>query len=146
MLNTIWSSSGGTLNARSLFFIVMMFASPLLRFIGPAHVLPPWLGHWSKRNIQAMGGNGQYKQEILLFGLADWVMGKWRAAVDQQRDQSATTRDRLFVTISLVRDSIRSIVYVRLAPCAHTPDSPNLRGFATSPNSVYWHWALSPPL
>lgn len=94
----------------------MMFASPLLGFIEPGRASPTWLLRWTKRDIQEMGTNGQYKQEILLFGLADWVMGKWRVAVDQQREQSTTTRDRLFLTVSLVRDSIRTIVYVS---CLH---------------------------
>ncbi|KAG8859725.1 hypothetical protein FRB96_004299 [Tulasnella sp. 330] len=114
LFGTIWQSSGGTFNTKSLFFIIMMFASPLLGFIEPGRTAPRWLLHWNKRDIQAMGSNGQYKQEILLFGLADWVMGKWRTAVNQERDQVTNTRDRLFLAISLVRDSIRSIVYCLL--------------------------------
>ncbi|KAG9025527.1 hypothetical protein FRB95_010076 [Tulasnella sp. JGI-2019a] len=115
LFGTIWQKSGGTINMRSIIFMIAMFAPSFLGFIQPRGRAPAWLLRWSKRDIQAMGTNGQYKQEILLFGLADWVMEKWRVAVDQQRDQMTTTRDTSFLIISLVRDSMRSTVYCLLA-------------------------------
>lgn len=60
-----------------------------------------------------MGRNGQYKQEILLFGLADWVMAKWKEVIDTMRDEREARQESNFsVGVSMVKDSVETICYV----------------------------------
>lgn len=68
----------------------------------------------TKREIHELGRNGQYKQEILLFGLGDWVMEKWKQANELTREERDMARDDLWKTgVNMFRDSVESICYVR---------------------------------
>lgn len=74
------------------------------------HFILPQL---SKREVHEMGRNGVYKQEILLFGLADWVMGKWKHAHDLSlKNREAYQETGFAITVAMVRDSIETVGYV----------------------------------
>ncbi|KAG9015907.1 hypothetical protein FRB90_004217 [Tulasnella sp. 427] len=100
-------------------FLFTSFLPPLLGLltVGGHHFfgrffMPPM----TKREIHELGRNGQYKQEILLFGLADWVMEKWRQANDVARQERDMARDDVWSTgVRMVRDSVETVCYALIA-------------------------------
>ncbi|KAG9042468.1 hypothetical protein FS837_010826 [Tulasnella sp. UAMH 9824] len=108
----------GKFSFSTILFLFMSFLPSLLGFLTVVNhhwgrfFLPPM----TKREIHELGRNGQYKQEILLFGLADWVMEKWRQANDLTRQERDMARDDLWKTcVSMARDSVESVCYALIA-------------------------------
>ncbi|KIO28294.1 hypothetical protein M407DRAFT_22503 [Tulasnella calospora MUT 4182] len=108
----------GTFSLSTVLFLFMSFLPSLLGFLTVVN------HHWSrfflppmtKREIHELGRNGQYKQEILLFGLGDWVMDKWRQANDLTREERDMARDDLWKTgVNMARDSVESVCYALIA-------------------------------
>lgn len=62
-----------------------------------------------------------YKQEILLFGLAQWVLEKWRQANEMSLKLQETYQQvGLGDAVALVRDSVETVGYVSSFPRLYT--------------------------
>lgn len=112
------TTKNGKFSLSTMLFLFMSFLPSLLGLLTIVN------HHWSrfflppmtKREIHELGRNGQYKQEILLFGLGDWVMEKWKQANELTREERDMARDDLWKTgVNMFRDSVESICYALIA-------------------------------
>ncbi len=115
MINTILGTSKGPPTFSSIAFIVLSFLPAVLGLFTLAdNRWPPlFTSTMTRREVQEMGRNGIYKQEILSFGLTDWVIEKWNQASDAMfAERQSVEESRSSVSISLVRDSVETVGYV----------------------------------
>ncbi|KAG8904992.1 hypothetical protein FRB99_000906 [Tulasnella sp. 403] len=118
MLTAVMGTTRGSISFSSFMFMFLSFLPSLLGlFTVMAFHFPLFWGPvMSKREIHEMGRNGQYKQEILLFGLADWVMGKWREVHELEKTQEEAHRESGFTLgVSFARDSVETLCYALIA-------------------------------
>lgn len=47
------------------------------------------------QHVKVLGKNGAYKQEVVLFGLKDWILEKWEELVQLQMETEMAHRSRL---------------------------------------------------
>lgn len=115
MLSTIIGATRGSISWSATLFIFLSFLPSLL---GLFNMGERFWGHWlkspmTKREIHELGRNGMYKQEILLFGLADWVMEKWKQAHDMSiQERDAFRQSNTALGIDMIKDSIETLSYV----------------------------------
>lgn len=116
-------SSGSSLNLSSILLLALAIAPSFLRIVGDlfrprqtyAVRLSGIRNRQSKRDITNMGKVGPHKQEIILFGLKDWVLGKWdmisthneAERLGQQRENRAFE-----IGLKLVEDNVQTSFYV----------------------------------
>ncbi|KAG8904991.1 hypothetical protein FRB99_000905 [Tulasnella sp. 403] len=120
MLTRVMGTTRGSTSLSSFIFIFLSFLPSLLGlFTIMARNLTVFSGYLkrkAKREILQLGGNGQYKQEILLFGLADWVIGKWRGAHEFEKLQEEVFKEPKFTLgLILARDSVETLCYALIA-------------------------------
>ncbi|KAG8904990.1 hypothetical protein FRB99_000904 [Tulasnella sp. 403] len=133
MFTTVLRTTSGSITLSSLIFVLMSFIPSLLGLFAttPRQAPPPPDSIITKGEIRQMGGNGQYKQEILLFGLADWVMDKWQEFREYRRSQQdADLQSNVDHGISFARRSVgilgHTLIAIRLLPASGTMGSLNL--------------------
>ncbi|KAL7424591.1 hypothetical protein Q5752_000275 [Cryptotrichosporon argae] len=78
-----------------------------------------WIGMRRDANaIKDLGRNGGYKQEIVLFGLSDWVLTKWEALKVRQVAVQATAKHRVSaweLSLGIGSESVQTAFLVLLA-------------------------------
>jgi hypothetical protein len=125
LLGTI-SSNYTVLNTSTVILIVLSLAPTGLRLAAS------WFAEsmrnrkngstkdWRKQrrdemDIRDMGRKGEYKQEVVLFGLKDWVLGKWDdVKIAQMKEQENATETVGYVELwlGLGQHSIETAFYV----------------------------------
>lgn len=139
MIRTIWNAAGGEVSVKAAVYVGMMFAAPLLGLLRPGRALTHWAIRMNKRDIQEMGRNGQYKQEILLFGLTDWVIGKWKTAVEKEKEIRTTQHASTWrMGVGIMRDSVRSTVLVSLLQASGRSENMT-EAFLGLFHRLWWH-------
>jgi hypothetical protein len=130
LLRTITSGSSELLDKSSAVLIALSLAPTLLRLFGG------WSGrgrksegrkNWGRMNrdiraIKDLGRNGGYKQEVVLFGLRDWVLEKWdELKTDQMRAQQDQRRGMVAfeLGLGLGQEAIQTAFYVSPSPPQH---------------------------
>ena len=111
------NSKAGHLDLSSAVFILIAFLPSVLGvldiFAEEDRVQYHDRPQLSKREVHALGRNGEYKQEILLFGLADWVIGKWRETRDFSWKRVVGHPESLrSLLLGVGKDSVESVGYV----------------------------------
>lgn len=70
-----------------------------------------------EQDVKAMGKNGEFKQEVLLFGLKDWVLAKWdRMRVDKESERINEQRgfEGFEFGLGMVQEGAQTSFYVSL--------------------------------
>jgi hypothetical protein len=71
-----------------------------------------------ERNVKDLGRNGGYKQEVVLFGLKDWILQVWdeqRRAGLQNTESFQRDVGGVDIGIGLVQEGVQNVFYVSLA-------------------------------
>jgi hypothetical protein len=69
------------------------------------------------QHMKALGKNGKYKQEVVLFGLKEWILTKWEGLVDLQMETEMAHRGRLgwmLVSFRVSEEAVQTAFLVRL--------------------------------
>lgn len=125
-LGTLKLILGFTLKAplSSLVFVGMSIISPALRHFQRSRRRsrhPNTHAAWQKalgkcQTFFDIGTSSSYKQEVLLFGLRDWILDAWESFKDQSEEldpsRASSETARLITTSSLPRDIIKDILHV----------------------------------
>ena len=109
-------------NPSTILLIALSMAPALFRLAGS------WLtagrrgfsSQWRKMRIEEMsvkemGRKGEYKQEIVLFGLKDWVLNRWESLklVQMENDEMAKGQSNLIdLGLVLGQQSVETAFYV----------------------------------
>jgi hypothetical protein len=127
LLSTI-SSSSTTWNASSFILLSLSLAPTILRLAGSWMIGAgrnsrgrgggrSWrLKRQEEWDIRRLGKQGEYKQEMVLFGLKNWVMGKWEGVkLEQMREQEDAKQNVGYIELGLGlgQHSIETAFYVR---------------------------------
>lgn len=125
MIKALSNGGGANIGWSSVILITLSLAPSFIRTISPLlrrrdftrHRWDDIIRHRTARNIKTMGGNNSYKQEIMLFGLKDWVLERWdRAKREIEDDKVLRQRDSAPYDLGLgmFEESVRTSFYVSL--------------------------------
>ncbi|KAK4684083.1 hypothetical protein P7C73_g6120, partial [Tremellales sp. Uapishka_1] len=128
LIRTISSATSTDSSASSLLLIVLSLSPSLFRILGSfassgvgtkGNKRMNWMrSRKDERAIKDLGRNGGYKQEIVLFGLKDWVMEKWdKLKIEQLNAQEMQKQQMGIVELGLGmgQEGAQTAFYVLLA-------------------------------
>ncbi|KAG8923489.1 hypothetical protein FRC02_011107 [Tulasnella sp. 418] len=121
ILLKVLTSASNPLSWANLLFAFITFLPAFITLIERFVIVAPvYLGDFGMktRQITQLGQMGPYKQEILLFGLADWVLQKWENVTFDSRQRRTEYRqnERISYTgVNIIRDSLHSMQYAFIA-------------------------------
>ncbi len=133
LLRTLVSAGTKQLNSSSIILISLSLAPSVFRLIR-SWTFSEWnkfkrRSAWRKarmeeREIKNMGRKGDYKQEVVLFGLKDWVLEKWDVLKLAQMKEEAKERVGVFeLGLGLGQQGVETAFYVGLpssCPCQNS--------------------------
>lgn len=129
LLRTLFRGST-SLNSSSILLILLALAPSAFRLVGSIafrrHSNKDHRVGWLKRRqaeqeVKDLGRKRDYKQEIVLFGLKDWVLGKWDEVARMQAGEIDLNRGRngfVELCLGLGQHSVQTAFYVSCAVSA----------------------------
>ena len=124
ILRTITSSStSGIMSPSSLFLILLSVIPSILPFLRRPGQGVKRRQAWRKNRreegeLKEMARRGEYKQELVLFGLADWLLDRWDAVTRIRIREQEEAREQMGLTslgLGLSGHGIETIFYVSLS-------------------------------
>lgn len=124
LLRTLASAGTKELNSSSIILISLSLAPSAIRLVGIWSLTTATKGSkrdaWRKareqeREIKDMGRKGNYKQEVVLFGLKDWVLDKWdglKLAQIKEQEETKAQATGVELTLGLGQQGVETMFYV----------------------------------
>lgn len=69
----------------------------------------------AEKDVRKLGSSGGYKQEVVLFGLKDWILARWdraRSAIEEGKITSDRQSNGYDITLSVIEEGIQMGFYV----------------------------------
>ena len=124
VLRTLSSASKDEFSSSTLILISLALAPSVFRLggswlfgrgRGPKRLRAGWHTRRQEMNVKDMVRKGGYKQEVVLFGLRDWVLAKWDDVKLQQIKEQENSRERrglVELGLGLGQESVKTMFYV----------------------------------
>lgn len=124
LLRTLTSAAGNQLNGSSIALIALSLLPSVLRLGGSFFFaqmrndrrrLRGNKDRSEERELRQISHTGEYKQEVVLFGLADWVLDKWTALKQRQLKEQEQARENMGMVrlgLGMSQQAVETAFYV----------------------------------